>query len=102
MALIYIQGGCAIIDHDQTGKPIWAYRYSDSLGYHEVLFDALGQTPIIGDQIDVGTHVLVPREMVPAEDNPLSPVWPEPIINNDPGFQKKKIHDTTWPEDFKG
>jgi len=88
VALIRIQGGCAIVDHDITGKPIWEYRYTDSAGFHSVHFDALGAIPKIGDQIDLDTSKLIPLVGY--------------LINNDPGFQKKKIHDNTWPEDYKG
>lgn len=59
------------------------------------------QPPILGDQVVAG--VLVPRPIVP---NPARDVfqngWPQPIINNDPGFQKKKFdrhQDVTWPDD---
>ena len=59
------------------------------------------QPPILGDQVVNG--VLVPRPIVP---NPARDVfqngWPQPLINNDPGFQKKKFErhqDVTWPDD---
>lgn len=96
MAGIKIQGGCVLVDRITN---TYKYVYDDSAGTHILLFTA-SKTPILGDTILNG--VLVPRATVPATDNKLSPTWPEPIINNDPGFQAKKERYKTWPEDFKG
>lgn len=96
MARVRIEGGCTLID---PVSKTYRYIYDDKLGSHILLFTAT-QVPKLGDNIDAG--VLVPRATVPAEDNFLSPTWPEPIINNDPGFQAKKERYKTWPEDFKG
>jgi len=96
MALVTIQGGTSYI-----GASSYLYEYVDNDGLHRLFFTA-SSTPIIGDSIDTTSGMLVPRNIVAAPDNPLSPSWPEPIINNDPGFQSNNEVDHSWPEPYKG
>jgi hypothetical protein len=91
MALIRIDGGTTKL---QNG--FYQYAVHDSAGFHLYTF-AASQTPILGDEIDTSSGVLVPRIKVAANDNPLSPSWPEPIVNNDPGFQNKRKNGDVWP-----
>lgn len=82
---VRIDGGCTQINADT-----WKYVVQDNTNPGGIIYVFTAhQTPQLGDEIDGG--VLVPRTQVAAEDNPLSPFWPEPIINNDPGFQKKRM-----------
>lgn len=91
MALIRIDGGTTKL---QNG--FYQYSVSDAAGYHLYTFSA-SQKPILGDSIDTTAGVLVPRTQVAAEDNPLSPTWPKPIINNSPGMQAKRKTSEVWP-----
>lgn len=91
MALIRIDGGTT-----KLSNGFYTYAVTDSVGYHLYTFSA-SRTPILGDQIDTATGTLLPRSVVAATDNPLSPTWPAPIINNDPGFQDKRKNQDVWP-----
>lgn len=66
----------------------------------EIVFRA-DKIPILGEYVING--VLSPRPLVP---NPARDVfqeeWPKPIVNNDPGFQLKRIkagRPEHWPND---
>lgn len=80
---ISIQGGCTLIDPVSNS---WKYERDTVRGWEVYVFLAApGEKPQIGDTIVDG--VLQPKEGY--------------IINNDPGFQAKKNHDYTWPDEFK-
>lgn len=81
-----IQGGCSMLAHDPlTGISTWTYVFEDSNGPQVYVFSAeIGQSPQIGDTIVNGAL----QKKTGA------------LINNDPGFQAKKFHDHTWPDDL--
>ena len=91
MAVIRIDNGTTKI-----GDINYYYDYTDNEGEHRVFFTS-ETVPKLGDTIDTTNGVLVPRNIVAAINNPLSPSWPEPIINNDPGFQAKRKIEGVWP-----
>ena len=82
------------------GSYVYSHTSHEYPGGIKIVFTAT-QKPIIGDKVVNG--VLVPRPIVP---NPARDVfqdgWPEPVINNDPGFQAKDKIDKEWPDTTKG
>lgn len=81
---------------------VWVYQHISHEGVFSVSFSA-SQKPQLGDMVVNG--VLVPRTLVPNPSrNVFQDEWLSPIINNDPGFQKKKYgreHPNVWPTQGK-
>ena len=83
-----LSSGFQLLSTDEAGMH---YRYEFTNHQYPgaiILVFVASQEPILGDKVVNG--VLVPRDEVPNPSrNVFQDEWPEPIINNDPGFQAK-------------